>query len=60
MPAEYRRRAAMRTPALRQFARLFLAWARPKQQDAADGFLHRQIARGPDIGATLGKEKRCV
>src|SRR3546814_17185135 len=40
-----------------QFARQLLARARAQPKDAADGFLHRKVARGPDVGAAFGEEQ---
>ena len=45
MPAEDRRGAAVGAPGFGQFACPFLARARAQLQDAADGFLHRKVAR---------------
>ena len=57
MPAEDRRGAAVGAPGFGQFACPFLARARAQLQDAADGFLHRKVAGGPDVGAAFGEEK---
>src|SRR3546814_16313875 len=35
----------------------FFARPRVEAEDAADRLLHRQVARGPDVGAPLGEEQ---
>src|SRR3546814_13986641 len=57
MPAEDRGGAAVGAPGFGQFARLLFARTRAQPKDAADGFLHREIARGPDVGASFGEEQ---
>src|SRR3546814_14108605 len=57
MPAEDRRGAAMGAPGFGKLTHRFFARSRVEAEDAADRLLHRQVARGPDVGAPLGEEQ---